>query len=97
MVRVNKSCHLNCNLRTSFYNDVSIIICIYLRYNRAKDVELYDLSKDLGETIDVSNQYPDIVELAVSYIDGAHVHGNDCISNATNSQSHKFEAGTRLR
>ena len=49
------------------------------RYDEKEAVELYDLSKDLGEETDVSSQYPEIVKKAVSYIKEAHVHGDDCI------------------
>jgi arylsulfatase A-like enzyme len=50
-----------------------------IRYDGKEAVELYDLSKDLGEEKDLSSQNPDIVKQAVSYITEAHVPGNDCI------------------
>lgn len=52
--------------------------CLY-RYDEKEAVELYDLSNDLGEETDVSSKYPSIVKKAVSYIEEAHVHGDDCI------------------
>lgn len=52
----------------------------FIRYDGKEAVELYDLSKDLGEEKDVSLQNPDIVKQAVSYITEAHVHGDDCIA-----------------
>lgn len=35
-------------------------------------VELYDLSSDLGEDIDVANEHPDIVARAVNYMEKGH-------------------------
>ncbi|XP_011409959.1 PREDICTED: steryl-sulfatase-like [Amphimedon queenslandica] len=50
-----------------------------VRYDEKEAVELYDLSNDLGEETDVSSKYPSIVKKAVSYIEEAHIHGDDCI------------------
>ncbi|GAB6186669.1 arylsulfatase [Thermopirellula anaerolimosa] len=36
-------------------------------------VELYDLSADIGETKDVAEEHPDLVEKAIRYMDEAHV------------------------
>jgi len=41
-------------------------------------VELYDLSKDIGEQSDVSHLNPSIVQQAVQYMDDAHVPGPKC-------------------
>jgi len=48
------------------------------RYDRKEDVELYDLSKDIGEQSDVSHLNPSIVQQAVQYMDDAHVPGPKC-------------------
>ena len=48
------------------------------RYDRKEDVELYDLSKDIGEQSDVSHLNPSIVQQAVKYMDDAHVPGPKC-------------------
>lgn len=41
-------------------------------------MELYDLGNDVGETKDVSAEYPDVVQLAVQYMDEAHIPGPHC-------------------
>jgi arylsulfatase A-like enzyme len=35
-------------------------------------VQLFDLSKDVGETNDLARQYPDIIKQALTYLDEAH-------------------------
>lgn len=52
-------------------------VFIYARYNFTV-VELYDLGNDEGETTDVSAAHPDVVQLAVQYMDEAHVPGPYC-------------------
>ena len=54
-----------------------ILACIG-RYDFQETVELYDLANDVGETTDVSPGHPDIVKLAVQYMDEAHVPGPHC-------------------
>ncbi len=44
--------------------------------------ELYDLSNDIGETVDVSSTNSDVVKMAQQYIDEAHVDGDDCIKTS---------------
>ena len=41
-------------------------------------MELYDLAYDIGETVDLSEQYPYEVVLAVQYMVEAHVPGPHC-------------------
>ena len=41
-------------------------------------MELYDLANDVGETEDVSAENPNVVMLAVQYMDEAHVPGPGC-------------------
>lgn len=41
-------------------------------------VELYNLASDLGETSDISSKHPEQVNMAVKYMDDAHVQGNYC-------------------
>ena len=41
-------------------------------------MELYDLVNDVGETTDVSGDSPDVVRLAVEYMEDAHSPGPDC-------------------
>lgn len=48
------------------------------RYDLKDVVELYDLSKDVGETTDVSADHPDMVKQAVEYMDEAHIPGPHC-------------------
>lgn len=50
----------------------------YARYDLKDMVELYDLGNDVGETTDVSAAHPEVVELAVQYMDEAHVPGPHC-------------------
>lgn len=50
-----------------------------LRLTKASGhVELYNLATDLGETTDVSSNYPDEVKMATKYMNEAHVQGNYC-------------------
>ena len=50
-----------------------------VRYNNNDTtVELYDLDKDLSETDDVSSDNPDVVKMAVTYMNTAHVQGHYC-------------------
>ena len=56
----------------------------FYRYNGDKSTtELYDLNKDIGETTDVSSSNGDVVKEAQTYIDEAHVDGDDCIKTAS--------------
>lgn len=41
-------------------------------------MELYDLDIDLSETNDISSNNPDIVKMAIDYMDDAHVQGHYC-------------------
>ena len=51
----------------------------FARYNNNNTtVELYDLSKDLSETDDVSSDNPDVVKMAFTYMNTAHVQGHYC-------------------
>jgi len=49
------------------------------RYN-ANDttVELYDLEGDLSETNNLASQHPDVVKMAINYMNTAHVDANFC-------------------
>lgn len=49
-----------------------------VRYNFSAVVALYDLVNDVGETTDVSGDSPDVVRLAVQYMDDAHSSGPKC-------------------
>ena len=53
-------------------------MCISLSYNFNVSVELYDLVNDLSEQNDVASDRSDLVELAVQYMDEAHVPGPKC-------------------
>ncbi|XP_065921017.1 N-acetylgalactosamine-6-sulfatase-like [Dysidea avara] len=50
-----------------------------VRYN-ANDttVELYDLEGDLSETNNLASQHPDVVKMAINYMNTAHVDANFC-------------------
>ena len=51
----------------------------FARYNNTDTtVELYDLSKDLSETDDVSSDNPDVVKTAITFMNTAHVQGHYC-------------------
>jgi hypothetical protein len=42
-----------------------------VRHSEGADLEIYDLEEDLGETRDVADQHPDLVEKFESYLRSA--------------------------
>ena len=46
-----------------------------------EEVELYDLSKDIGEQTDISHLNPSVVQQAVEYMNEAHVPGPKCMGD----------------
>ena len=66
---------------TSYFYCIShgqMLVHYHFRYNFSAAVELYDLVNDIGETTDVSGDSPEVVELAVQYMDEAHTPGPHC-------------------
>ena len=60
-----------------------------VRFSINEPYQLYDLDKDLGETHDLSEQYPDVVNLLSSYATGAHTDSEPFpIKNCVNSDLH---------
>lgn len=49
-----------------------------VRYDFSAAVELYDLVNDIGETTDVAQESPEIVKMAVEYMNEAHTDGPRC-------------------
>ena len=41
-------------------------------------MELYDLEDDLSETNNIAPQHPDVVKMAINYMNTAHVDANYC-------------------
>ncbi|KPK56969.1 MAG: hypothetical protein AMS21_12110, partial [Gemmatimonas sp. SG8_38_2] len=44
-----------------------------VREDLDQPLELYDLSRDVGETTDVANDHPEVVEIILAYLDTARV------------------------
>lgn len=62
-----------------FENNKSTTTIFACRYNSNNTTtELYDLDKDISEANDISSDNPDVVKMAINYMNTAHVQGHYC-------------------